>query len=574
MKTKLVNENFKQDYLKNLLISRGITNIKEYIEPTVENLNDPINLDNCKGGAELLLENIRKNKKIAIVVDCDCDGYTSASIIWSYIYEISEGQLEADYYIHEGKQHGLSDCIDIFLEKDYDLIICPDSSSNDYEYHERLKENNTKILVLDHHLVNNKLFSDNAIIINNQLSDNYTNKDLTGAGVVFQFCRYLDRITNNNYAPKYIDLAALGICGDMGSIINLENRYIMFTGFNNIINDFFKSIIEKQSYSMNYNINSISVAFYIVPLINAMIRVGTLEEKANLFNAFIKPNEKIESKKRGAKGQLEFRKIESVRECVNAKAKQTRLLEKIETEIEAKIYKEDLLSNKILIIQLNDEEDFPSELNGLLAMRMASKFKKPTMVGRSNGKELKGSIRGLNDSELDDFRSFLLSSGLFGYVEGHAQASGYSIQNSKIDNLLTYANEKLKDFNFNEGVYCVNFQRLALSEDLEKLILELGGCQNYWGTNCMEPVIEVKDINLSKKDLKIIGNNKDTLKFEKNSITYVKFKAKKIIDQLNDYGENLKINLIGTANINEWGGNSIPQIIVNDLEIEEDLYGF
>mgnify|MGYP003416379716 FL=1 len=33
--------------------------------------------------------------------------------------------------------------------------------------------------------------------------------------------------------------------------------------------------------------NPISVAFYIVPLVNAMIRVGTMDEKRRLFEAFI-----------------------------------------------------------------------------------------------------------------------------------------------------------------------------------------------------------------------------------------------------------------------------------------------
>jgi hypothetical protein len=33
--------------------------------------------------------------------------------------------------------------------------------------------------------------------------------------------------------------------------------------------------------------NSVSIAFYVTPLINALIRVGTMQEKENLFLAFI-----------------------------------------------------------------------------------------------------------------------------------------------------------------------------------------------------------------------------------------------------------------------------------------------
>lgn len=156
----------------------------------------------------------------------------------------------------------------------------------------------------------------------------------------------------------------------------------------------------------------------------------------------------------------------------------------------------------------------------------------------------------------------------------HAQAAGYSIKENKKDKLITYANNKLEKVNFNEDFYCVNFERLATSEDLNKLVLSLGDCKDYWGTNCNEPIIFINDINISKKDINIIGGNKDTIRFEKNGITYIKFKAKNLINELSSYSENIVINLIGTMNINHWNGNSTPQIIINDLEIKNDLYNF
>jgi hypothetical protein len=42
--------------------------------------------------------------------------------------------------MHEGKQHGLSDCIDYILSQSPALVLLPDSSSNDYELHAKLKE--------------------------------------------------------------------------------------------------------------------------------------------------------------------------------------------------------------------------------------------------------------------------------------------------------------------------------------------------------------------------------------------------------------------------------------------------
>ena len=250
MKVNLVNENFTEDYLVNLLRARGVNDVNQYLTPDESCLNSPFFLNNIKNGF-LLLESILnlEDSKILLVVDCDVDGFTSSAIMWNYIKAIAPTQY-IDFILHEHKAHGLQDHIDNIINSPihYDLIILPDSSSNDYEYHEKLKEIGTKCLILDHHEIDdNQLISDNAVIINNQLSINYPNKDLTGAGVTWQFCRAHEglRITSSKYAEDLIDLAALGICGDMGSILNLENRYIMLKGFNHVKNYFFKCAIEK-----------------------------------------------------------------------------------------------------------------------------------------------------------------------------------------------------------------------------------------------------------------------------------------------------------------------------------------
>ena len=55
----------------------------------------------------------------------------------------------------------------------------------------------------------------------------------------------------------------------------------------------------------------IAIAFYIVPLVNAMIRVGTMAEKERLFLAFVEGDTMVPCGKRGAKGTMERVDIES-----------------------------------------------------------------------------------------------------------------------------------------------------------------------------------------------------------------------------------------------------------------------
>lgn len=587
MKINLINENFNSDYVANLLRARGIESVEDYFNPTEKYLQSPENLKNIRVAGAMYTRIVLNDKppysKVLIITDSDVDGYTSAAIMYQYTKQLN-CHCQVDYWLHDGKQHGLADHIDKLTNENYnyDLIILPDSSSNDAQYHDMLDEINIPCLVLDHHLTDVKL-SDNAIVVNNQLSPDYTNKDLTGAGVVYQFCRYIDSLVKQSWADKYIDLAALGIVGDMGSMISMENRFLVKKGFSEeyITNDFFKCLLNKQAYSITgkqgaswkeivESANAISVAFYIVPMINALIRVGTMPEKERLFKAFIDGGAMVPSGKRGAKGTMERVDIESARECTNAKNKQNKTKESAVESLEARIFKYDLLENKILFLELEEEDEFPPELNGLIATQLANKYKIPTMIGRRNDENfVKGSIRGLNDSELKDFKLFLTNSGLFEYVQGHANAAGYSIDGNKLNSLMKYANEELSDIDFGENVYDVNFVRDATSYDLPQLILELGKAKTIWGQGNPTPLVCINNIKIDSSNIRIMGANQDTVKIEVGGVPYIKFHAKELIEELNQRNGAFTMQIVGEPNLNEWMGRISPQIFIEDYEISD-----
>ena len=585
MKARLINENFKSDYVDNLLRARGVNDVNLYYHPTSDCLQDPTALENITEGAALLYSVIQSEGKILIVVDSDNDGFTSGTIIYNYIKDIAPN-MEIDYLLHEGKQHGLEDHIEKILDSDkhYHLIILPDSSSNDFEHHEKLREGRTQVLVLDHHITDTPI-SKNAIIINNQLSPNYKNKELTGAGVVYQFCRYFDRIYGYSFADKYMDLAAWGIIGDMGGMTEIENRYIVYEGLKKINNKCLMAFAQKQAYSITGKMNAsdqdiidalnpISIAFYIVPLVNAMIRVGTMEEKTRLFEAFLDGDKLIPSGKRGAKGTLEKAGVEAARECSNARNRQNKYLDDAMFKMEVKIVNNDLLDNKVLFCRLEEEDTFPSELNGLLAMKLSAKYKKPTIVARLGADGYnKGSMRGLNQSELTSFKEFLEASSMFEYVAGHDNAAGCSIPNSKLGQFHAWANEALADYDFGENCYDVNFERIAADHDLCDLIVDIGEHKGIWGQQNSEPYIYITDINFTSADVQVMGANKDTVKITKNGVAYMKFKATELIKEMKQYKE-IKMEVVGRANLNEWGGRITPQIFIDDYEIKDNKYGF
>lgn len=576
MKYKLINKEIKKDYLNQFLTERGVTNIDGFLNPTKEFLQNPEDLTNIQEAAFKFLAYMQGDSKILTVVDADVDGFTSSAIIYQYIKKIKP-EADIDFILHEHKGHGLSDLIDDILngKKSYDLIIIPDAGSNDYQYIEMLKETKSYVIILDHHIINEDTqISDNCTIVNNQMSPNYKNKDLTGAGVTWQFCRMVDKMTGYSFADEFIDLAALGIISDMGSILSLENRYIIEEGLKNIKNFFFESACQKQDYSMGGRKNYISVAFYITPLLNSLIRVGSQPEKERLFMAMIDGHQMVPCNKRGAKGTFEKVAIESLRECTNTKSKQDKITTQAMEQLNVKIFNNNLLDNKVLFVELEDEDDFPQEVNGLVAMKLSAHHKHPTLLGRLNSEgDIKGSIRGLNNSDMGSFRDMLLGSGLFEYVSGHDGAAGFSIPKKNIDKLMEYSNSILSDVNFNEDYYDVNFVRYAADKDIPELILDLGKRPDIWGQNNKEPYIYISDINLKKSDIQIIGARKDTVKFEKFGVVYIKFFAKDLIAELENYDE-IKMEVVGKANINEWGGRLTPQIMIENYELKSNEYGF
>ena len=569
MKIKLVNDNITSDYTKNLLRARGVDNIDDFLSPSEKNLQSWEDLDNIKLGVDLVKNTINDKKPYAILIDPDNDGFTSFAILYQYLKRLNP-EKEIEYFIHSAKQHGLEDTYQVFQDKEYSIVFLPDSSSNDGVF---AKEINAPICVIDHHEIDNEP-SDNMIVINNQSSAKYKNKYLSGAGMVWQFCRAMDYYFGHEWAYDYTDLAAVGICGDAMSGLEIENQYIWSYGFSHINNFFLKTLIDKQNFSMKGIVNPTTVAFYISPLLNAVTRVGTTEEKLHMAEAFINGEKLIPSNKKGHKGELVALAAEATRECVNAKSRQARILDNIEEKIDIKINKKDLLINKVLFVELDDDDDFPSTLNGLLATRLTNKYSRPAIVARANDDGyIRGSARAIKTESMDSFKQYLEESEMFEYVLGHPLAFGCSISSYNLDKFFSYSNDSLKDVELGEKCYSVNFIRDAMDNDIDNLIRDVGEYGYIWSNQNDEPTLYIDNIILSTNEIQIIGTNRDTVKFIKNGITYIKFKANELIDELSGM-KNIIMKIVGRCNINEWNGIKNPQIIIDDYEIIDNMYGF
>lgn len=382
--------------------------------------HDPFQLKNMRRAVELFKKHIENNSKIVVIQDSDADGLCSAAMMINFITNFCD--REVSYKIHETKSHGLESHYLEIIDGQFDFVIVPDAGSNDVKYHQTLKEHGIDILVLDHHIVNEKLIPDienydNAVIIN-CTDGQYENPHLSGGGVVLKFIQALDYEDKTVNAGIFVDLAALSIISDMMPVVNPENSYIIKYGLKNIRNYGFAAILKAQEFSTKGILTPLSIAFYVTPLINGLIRIGTIEQKDFLLQAFINGEKVIISNKRGAAAdECETVGEQNARNCINCKAKQNREKEKAIEQLKIQIQENCLDENKILILN-GDELTCPLSITGLCAMGICADFKIPTMLGRIRNNYLNGSIRGNDNSELKDFRGFLLDSGLMEYVEG------------------------------------------------------------------------------------------------------------------------------------------------------------
>lgn len=522
-----------------------------------------------KWGASMLVQHIYNNDKIVIWIDSDCDGYTSAAELTNYLHYFCPAFVENNiiFIFHPGKEHG------IFANKipdDVKLVIAPDSSSNDYEEHKKLFERGIDVLVIDHHEA--EKISEYACVINNQLCD-YPTKSLSGVGMVYKFCQYIDSIMDTDYADNSLDLVALGMIADMMDLRDFETKQLINMGLKDIRNPFFLTMVDKNTFSLGSDITPTGVAFYIAPYVNAMIRMGSPEEKRLMFESMLtyKAYTKIPSTKRGCKGQMEYLVEQAVRNCTNIKNRQAKARDNTLETVERLIQENNLLKDKILMIRIPKTIYIEKNLTGLIANQLMAKYQRPVLLLNETESEgvcaWEGSARGYDKSELTDFRKFCLDSDYIMYAEGHANAFGFGIRHYAVDSFLGYCNYVLKDFTF-DPCYHVDFIFDANNFNGHD-ILEIAELKSLWGQGIEEPYVALTNVKVSKNNIFLMSRDKNpTLKINlPNGTSLVKFKSsQEEFDKLTSDGY-LMLDIVGRCERNIWGGNISPQIIIEDYEI-------
>lgn len=577
IKTNSKVESFKGNnvsYIVQYLASLGIDkkSIASFIDrPDDEDLDIPSRLSDMDTAVRTAWSELTHHKKAFVIVDSDTDGYTSSSILINYLKRRFI-DIDIQYGLHPGKEHG------IFIEdipEDREIIFVPDAGSNNYDEQEELIKQGRTVIILDHHEVDNYR-NTGAILVNNQFSPNFSNKYMSGAGVVYMFIKRMDELyyPSNEIYSDYTDLAAIGIIADAMNMTSLGNNYIAYHGLRNIKNQLIHEIALKQAHGIKNPLclTKIDVAFYIAPVINGVIRSGEQEDKEAVFKAMCTENstEDIITTWRGVERHETIYQY-AARLAANAKSRQDSQKKKAFEWLCGKIKEEGHDKDNLIIVTLDSAESkkVSPTLTGLIAMELVKEFNRPSLVLRKTEYEGQsvygGSGRNGNFYGLPDLKGFLHDVGVY-YAEGHANAFGAFLLPDEVEKVRNTANIKLNPLAF-ETVYEVDYIFKDKYDIDYEMLYQMASYDDLWGNSIPQPKFGFT-INYGKTDILVMGKDRSSVKIRCGEIDFVAFKKSALVEQLLKI-PNGTATIVGRPQLNEWNGNVGVQIMIDDINIVE-----
>ena len=572
MNYKIIREtDINEDIVEVVFQNRGIDPqfISQFINPTEDVKTNPFDYTNMELAIRTFIKHFDNDNKAILLVDSDVDGYMSAAMIRRSIEMIwPDAQLVTIF--HSQRQHGLTEEImsKIFKEKDISLVIVPDAGSENYKNHLVLKENGIDCIVIDHHEVPTR--SGDAIIVNNQFPGE-PNPNLSGAGMVYKFLEGLfsKKYNSPGIADFFLDMTASALVADIMDLNDLESRYILKKGFSNLINPLIRTALTNKG-EVKEKMDFSDVGYNISPLINATIRVGTDEEKLNLFESILGHERIIKDvTTKVYKTKPNIVEDLTLQQYVifNSKALKERQQSHIENEmplLEQQIKQQQNYAIGVYVLS----EEFPASVGGLLANKLASLTSKPAIVLKKYDNIYTGSVRAFDFHNLKDY---MLDLDYTTFCSGHQGAFGIGFTEEGLLQFKIFL-ETNKELQKPQLIYKVDriYDKAtgATIDRLKEDIFKISAFNEEWSNGFEQPHFAIVLKDVTPDQISLMGKQKNTLKITSNGISFIKFKED--VNKLQNLCTNTTkdITIIGTFDVNEWNGRIFPQVKIVDYDFK------
>ena len=414
--------------LAQLLIHRNIQSeeVENYLNLNLyNNLPNPFLLKDMKITIDRVIEALERNQKIGIIADYDVDGSTSAAILIKFFgFYKKKLFLKIPDRLNEG--YGPNTRImNYFLKEKINLVFTLDCGTSSFGILDNEKYKNIDVIVIDHHLSEQKLPNVFSIINPNRFDEKSEYNEMAAVGVTFLFLMALrKKLRQKNFFSKikepnllsFLDLVALGTVCDVVKLDNY-NRMFVKIGLDLIKKRKNKSITQIIDNSNLYNTPTASdLGFVIGPQLNAASRVDDSSLPSKLLIS----------------GDIsEIEKISRKLILFNEKRKL------IENNIfdEALIQVKKQATNKFIIVH---GFGWKKGVLGIIASRLINQFYKPTIVISFDQTEGVGSARSINMIDLGSIIVSAKKKGLLKNGGGHKMAAGLRIKKNLLEDFNSY----------------------------------------------------------------------------------------------------------------------------------------
>lgn len=413
-----------------LLKSHGINTPKEredFLTDQGAALYDPFLYNDMRKAVDIICEAMSDKRKILVYGDYDCDGVTATSILVRYFR--SHG-CDVSYIVPNREEHGYGltkNIIEDVLKQDPYLLITVDCGITNIDTVAELKARGMKVIVTDHHNVQDEIPNADAVICAKRKDNTYPFIDLCGAGVALKIVQAMgtDRRfpVSGDIWRQTIELAGIATIADLVSVVD-ENRTIVkkaFISMKNPVNPGIRvmnEILLENAGSRKFD--ETFVSFNFVPRINA---AGRLYDSSEALNLFLEDD------------------VEKAREAAISLGQQN----DERKQIEARVYEEavkqiederrpdewSLANTKGPIIAYDSK--WHQGVLGIVAGRLSSAYKRSAIVFTADSIDplnLKGSGRAYGDYDL--FAALGRVSDKLINFGGHKKAAGVTLRKSDL----------------------------------------------------------------------------------------------------------------------------------------------
>ncbi|MDV2856729.1 single-stranded-DNA-specific exonuclease RecJ [Oceanimonas sp. CAM02] len=411
--------------LQRLYASRGVTT-PEQLNLQAGNLHKPV-LKGMGEAVRLLAAALKKQRRILIVGDFDCDGATSSALMVHGLRAM--GAQAVDYLVPNRFDYGYGLSPQVVEEAQKlwaELLITVDNGISSISGVAAAKAAGMEVIVTDHHLPGENVPDADAIVNPNQSGCDFPSKNLAGVGVAFYLLLALrsalseqgwfeqQGIRPPNMAD-YLDLVALGTVADVVALDG-NNRVLVHQGLQRMrvgrLRPGIQALIDISGRNQQRLVAS-DLGFALGPRLNA---VGRLDDMS-MGVACLLCDDINEARRLAA----QMDELNRERKAIEASMQQ----EALATLARVRISDGALPSGLVL-----HQDDWHQGVVGLVASRIKEQYYRPVIAFAEAGDdELKGSGRSIPGVHLRDLLDAINTRhpGLITKFGGHAMAAGLSL---------------------------------------------------------------------------------------------------------------------------------------------------